>query len=150
MAEQRKNGVVVVGGGMGGLAAAATLARAGQRVTLLEARDELGGLAGGETHEGFRFDLGRGSSPSAASGEYLYADQALSVRVNRGQTKGKFRAAIGKICGGASRALCHRETKPKASDANATSHAAQTPAARPEWSLKNLQSTVQPPVQGRA
>ena len=45
--------IVVVGGGLGGLAASALLARAGHRVTLLEASSELGGksrrvLVGGE------------------------------------------------------------------------------------------------------
>jgi 1-hydroxy-2-isopentenylcarotenoid 3,4-desaturase len=49
---------VVIGGGIAGLASAALLAREGYAVTLLEARDELGGRAGSWTHEGFRFDTG--------------------------------------------------------------------------------------------
>ncbi|MEM7309781.1 MAG: NAD(P)/FAD-dependent oxidoreductase [Planctomycetota bacterium] len=40
--------VCILGGGVNGLAAAATLAKAGRRVTLLEARGALGGLAAGE------------------------------------------------------------------------------------------------------
>jgi diapolycopene oxygenase len=43
---------------MGGLAAALRLARLGHRVTLFEARSQLGGLAGNETHEGLVFDIG--------------------------------------------------------------------------------------------
>ena len=50
--------VTVVGGGFGGLATAAYLARAGADVTLLEQHPELGGHAGTLTADGFRFDTG--------------------------------------------------------------------------------------------
>jgi phytoene dehydrogenase-like protein len=50
--------VVVVGGGLGGLAAATFLGQAGRRVTLLERAPTLGGRAATHAHEGFRFNLG--------------------------------------------------------------------------------------------
>ena len=50
--------VVVVGGGIAGLATAALLAREGRDVTLVEATDEVGGRAGSWSSGGFRFDTG--------------------------------------------------------------------------------------------
>jgi phytoene desaturase len=49
---------VVIGGGIAGLATAALLGAEGMRVTLVEARDELGGRAGSWDSDGFRFDTG--------------------------------------------------------------------------------------------
>jgi phytoene desaturase len=50
--------IVVVGAGVGGLAAALRLARAGFSVRVLEARAEPGGLASGLEADGLRFDGG--------------------------------------------------------------------------------------------
>jgi len=50
--------VAVIGGGIGGLATAALLARDGYEVTLFEARDRVGGRAGVWEKDGFRFDTG--------------------------------------------------------------------------------------------
>ncbi|WP_051476667.1 phytoene desaturase family protein [Arthrobacter sp. Br18] len=50
--------VVVIGGGIGGLASAALLADEGHAVTLLEKRDQVGGRAGSWEKDGFRFDTG--------------------------------------------------------------------------------------------
>jgi phytoene dehydrogenase-like protein len=50
--------VVVVGGGYGGLASAARLAKLGHEVTLLEGGDRLGGAVGYVEQDGFRWDAG--------------------------------------------------------------------------------------------
>lgn len=50
--------VVVIGGGVAGLATAALLASRGHSVDLLEKNDELGGRVGSIERDGFRFDTG--------------------------------------------------------------------------------------------
>lgn len=50
--------VVVVGGGFGGMAAAARLAKLGHEVSLLEAGDRLGGALGAQAGDGFRWATG--------------------------------------------------------------------------------------------
>ena len=50
--------VIVIGGGIAGLASAALLARDGYDVTLLEKHPTLGGRAGSWASKGFRFDTG--------------------------------------------------------------------------------------------
>ncbi len=50
--------VVVVGGGLGGTASAARLAKLGHDVTLVEARDRLGGAIGFLEQDGYRWDTG--------------------------------------------------------------------------------------------
>ncbi len=50
--------IVIVGGGVGGLAAAALLARDGHKVTLLEKNSQTGGRARLWVQGGYRFDMG--------------------------------------------------------------------------------------------
>jgi phytoene desaturase len=50
--------IVIIGGGIGGLASAALLAREGHEIVLLERNAELGGRAGSWERDGFRFDTG--------------------------------------------------------------------------------------------
>ncbi len=49
---------VIVGGGIAGLATAALLAKAGMKVTVLEAREKVGGRAYIWEKDGFKFDMG--------------------------------------------------------------------------------------------
>ncbi|WP_328305867.1 phytoene desaturase family protein [Actinomycetospora sp. NBC_00405] len=66
--------VVVVGGGLGGLAAAARLAATGSPVTLLEQADRVGGKLGTVELGGFRFDTGPSLVTMPAVFERLFAD----------------------------------------------------------------------------
>lgn len=50
--------VIVIGSGMGGMAAAAALARVGKKVLLLEQHQTLGGLTHSFTRDGFTWDVG--------------------------------------------------------------------------------------------
>ena len=50
--------VVVVGGGLGGTASAARLAKLGHEVTLVERADRLGGAVGFLERDGYRWDTG--------------------------------------------------------------------------------------------
>ena len=59
---------IVIGSGMGGMAAAIRLRARGYAVTLLEANDQLGGRAATYTSEGFRFDAG----PTVVTAPYLF------------------------------------------------------------------------------
>jgi phytoene desaturase len=56
--DENMDRVGVIGGGLGGLAAACTLAARGYRVTLFEKNDWLGGKAAVLERQGFRFDMG--------------------------------------------------------------------------------------------
>ncbi len=62
-----KQEVIIVGGGIAGLTAAAYLARAGKKVLLLEKNEECGGLVTTFTKDGFRFEGGVRALESAGT-----------------------------------------------------------------------------------
>ena len=75
--------VVVVGGGLAGLAAALYLSRGGLRVTLHEKSRHLGGRARTRTIERFRFNLGPHALYCAGEAAAVLRDLGVRVDGNR-------------------------------------------------------------------
>ena len=74
-----RNTVVVIGGGVGGLAVAARLAKQGWSVQVLEQADEVGGKLGHFEREGFRFDTGPSILTMPQVFESLFDDTGASM-----------------------------------------------------------------------
>ncbi len=76
--------VVVIGGGYGGLASAARLAKIGHDVTLLEAGPRLGGAIGFVEQDGFRWDTGPTSTllPAVMRDLFRKSGRALEKEVD--------------------------------------------------------------------
>ena len=72
--------VVVVGAGVGGLAAAVRLGALGHEVTVLEQADEVGGKLVTETHHGFVFDTGPSLLTIPSVYEELFAETGAPLR----------------------------------------------------------------------
>ncbi|QBD77224.1 NAD(P)/FAD-dependent oxidoreductase [Ktedonosporobacter rubrisoli] len=87
--------VVVVGGGLAGLAAATYLARAGKSVTLFEKAASLGGRAATSNHDGYLFNRGiHGLYTGGATEEVL---QDLGITYTYGSPKETFLLHDGQI-----------------------------------------------------
>ncbi len=80
--------VIIVGGGLAGLAASIYLARAGRTVTIFEKRRQLGGRAITHLRKGFRFNLGPHAVYRAGTGCEVYRELGVPVRGGRVAVKG--------------------------------------------------------------
>ncbi len=72
--------IIVIGGGIAGLAAAIYLARGGRTVTLFEKRRYLGGRAVTHLRHGYRFNLGPHAFYRGGAGSRVLAELGISVR----------------------------------------------------------------------
>lgn len=72
--------IVIVGGGMAGLAASIYLARAGCTVTIFERRRFLGGRAVTHLRQGYRFNLGPHAVYRGGAGSTVYRDLGIPIR----------------------------------------------------------------------
>lgn len=72
--------VVVVGGGLAGLAASIYLARGGRTVTLFDKRRALGGRAITNLRQGYRFNLGAHAFYRGGAGAAVYRELGIPVR----------------------------------------------------------------------
>jgi phytoene dehydrogenase-like protein len=82
------NNVVVVGGGIAGLAASIYLARGGRTVTLFEKRRYLGGRAVTHLRHGYRFNLGPHAFYRGGAGSQVLAELGIPVRGGVPKTAG--------------------------------------------------------------
>jgi phytoene dehydrogenase-like protein len=72
--------VVIVGGGLAGLAASIYLARGGRTVTLFEKRRALGGRAITNLRQGYRFNLGAHAFYRGGAGAAVYRELGIPIR----------------------------------------------------------------------
>ncbi len=75
--------IVIVGGGIAGLAAAIYLAREGRAVTIFERRRDLGGRAVTHLRKGFRFNLGPHALYRGGSAARVYRELGIPIRGGR-------------------------------------------------------------------
>lgn len=80
--------VIVVGGGLAGLAASIFLARSGRTVTVFEKRRYLGGRAVTHLRHGFRFNLGPHAFYRGGVGSQVLRELGIPVRGGRPDGKG--------------------------------------------------------------
>jgi phytoene dehydrogenase-like protein len=87
---ERKADVVVVGGGLAGLAASAYLARAGGHVVLVEKAAAIGGRARTQSDGGFQFNLGAHALYRAGAGMAVLRELGVAVAGGRPTGEGGY------------------------------------------------------------
>ena len=80
--------VIIVGGGLAGLAAAIYLARGGRTVTLFEKRRQLGGRAITNLRQGFRFNLGAHALYRTGAASATYRELGIPTHGGIARAKG--------------------------------------------------------------
>jgi phytoene dehydrogenase-like protein len=93
----RSTDVVVVGGGLAGLTAAALIARAGHRVTLFERAQGLGGRAATTVEAGFHLNLGPHAWYVAGPGTAILESLGIELPGNRPRAAANFAIADGHL-----------------------------------------------------
>lgn len=89
--------VVVVGGGLAGLSAAAFLARAGRAVELVERRSELGGRAATQERGGFLFNQGAHALYAGGAAHAALRDLGVAVSARPPPLSGGFALRRGRL-----------------------------------------------------
>src|SRR5262245_24435169 len=92
---QNRADVAVIGGGLGGLAAAAYLARAGRSVVLFEKASMLGGRAATTNLGEFRFNLGPHALYAGSHGIGVLRELEVPFRGGKPTASGGFAVARG-------------------------------------------------------
>jgi len=80
--------VLIIGGGIAGLACAASLAREGQTVTVLEAGAAVGGLARTGVREGFAFNRGAHALYGGGAAQRVLTSLGIATRGHRPSLRG--------------------------------------------------------------
>jgi len=93
---RQSHDIVIIGGGLAGLTAAAILARAGRSVLVLEKSTELGGRAITHIDHGFHFNLGAHAFYLGGPGELILRDLGIVLTGGKPPTTG-FADARGKL-----------------------------------------------------
>ena len=92
----RDKSSVVIGGGLAGLASAALLAKAGQKVTLLEQSQEIGGRARTKEQQGFHLNLGPHALYRSGPGIQILRELDVPISGGRPKEAGGFAIRDGK------------------------------------------------------